>query len=295
MQTQCPHCDTKFRVTQLQVEAADGYLRCGICKEVFNATEVVSQHEHQQPLLDETEADIQAEIQPIPLPEENESANTFELPDELTSDSTQRGKKGSDSNGNPDDTQDDDAFDLFDEDNNESLQHVVPENFRNSHSVKTSSSISTALWSLGSLLLTATLIVEYIWFNRDQFSHIPELQSTLNQLCQQIECKNVSLRDPKQIELITRNVYSHPNKKGALMINVTMKNNAKFAQPYPVMQVDFSDVRSGIVAARRFFPAEYLDSSSRKLPLIPPNTHADITLEIIDPGSQALTYEFNFL
>lgn len=307
MQTQCPHCDTKFRVTQIQVEAADGYLRCGICKEVFNAIEVVNQHEHQQPLLDEAARDTQTgnqeEIQPTSLSEENEDSNTFEFSDELTPDATQRGKTHSSSNDayddvsndNPDDTADADTLDLFDEDSNESLQHVVPEKFRDGHSVKSSSGSSTALWILGSLFLTATLIVEYVWFNRNQFNHIPELQAALNQLCQQIECKSIGLRDPKRIELISRNVYSHPNEKGALMINVTMKNNAKFAQPYPVMQVDFSDVRGGIVAARRFLPAEYVKSPSQKLPLIAPNTNASITLEIIDPGSQALTYEFNFL
>ncbi|MDT3719234.1 DUF3426 domain-containing protein [Pseudomonas oryzihabitans] len=35
---QCPHCHTRFRVTQEHLAAADGDVRCGVCLEVFNAT-----------------------------------------------------------------------------------------------------------------------------------------------------------------------------------------------------------------------------------------------------------------
>ena len=39
MQTICPHCQTVFKIADEQLKAADGYVRCGICKEVFNALE----------------------------------------------------------------------------------------------------------------------------------------------------------------------------------------------------------------------------------------------------------------
>ena len=142
--------------------------------------------------------------------------------------------------------------------------------------------------------------MEYAWFNREQLNKIPELQTAISALCQQIKCKDFSIRDPANIELITRNVYSHPNEKDALMVNITMKNNAAFAQPYPVMQIDFSDIRGNTVAARRFWPKEYLASENQQANteqpnLLPANTRASITLEIQDPGKQAMTYEFNFL
>ncbi|MCD4866221.1 DUF3426 domain-containing protein [Pseudomonas sp. PLB05] len=35
---QCPHCHTRFRVTQEHLAAADGDVRCGVCLEVFNAS-----------------------------------------------------------------------------------------------------------------------------------------------------------------------------------------------------------------------------------------------------------------
>ncbi|WP_207062510.1 DUF3426 domain-containing protein [Motiliproteus sp. SC1-56] len=35
--TQCPGCETRFQITTEQLQAADGLVRCGQCKEVFDA------------------------------------------------------------------------------------------------------------------------------------------------------------------------------------------------------------------------------------------------------------------
>ena len=39
LQTQCPKCDTRFRVTDAQLSVAKGKVRCGNCMSVFNAVE----------------------------------------------------------------------------------------------------------------------------------------------------------------------------------------------------------------------------------------------------------------
>jgi len=267
MQTQCPHCDTKFRVTDHQIQAADGFVRCGICSEVFNTTETVA-------------TPIQTTFSADEAPPGNE---IFDADDTAI-----------DENQSPE--IDKEVFDLFDEEHNESLQHIVPEKYRDTYSPQPHSLLSTVLWSLGILILTATLALEYIWFNRDQFMSVPELQASFEQICKRVGCGSFSMRAPEKIELITRNVYSHPKEKGALLVDVTMKNNASFAQAYPVMQIEFSNIRGATVAARRFFPEEYsplpLDAKKK---LLEPDINTSVTLEIQDPGKQAMTYEFNFL
>ena len=42
--TQCPHCDTQFRVTLAQLELRDGRVRCGSCREVFNGIDTVFEY-----------------------------------------------------------------------------------------------------------------------------------------------------------------------------------------------------------------------------------------------------------
>jgi len=38
MYTQCPHCQTCFRIAEAHLKAAKGQVRCGSCKEIFDAT-----------------------------------------------------------------------------------------------------------------------------------------------------------------------------------------------------------------------------------------------------------------
>lgn len=334
MQTQCPHCETRFRVTESQVTAADGFVRCSVCEEVFNAFEVAEQDEHQPSLLrpaqpQEEQAqtpdnehpaeqanddaissnelelsepeDYQAEhIEPDDSNLEKNEALNNQPPASETIEEAEKTKTGEVNKTAASNDSRKDTFDFFDEDDDESLSHVVPEQFKHAYNSDLNSFLSTFFWGIGSLLLIGTLALEYAWFNRDQLNQIPQLQAWTKELCQRFECKDISIRDPKKIELISRNVYSHPNEKNALMVNITMKNQADFAQPYPVMQIRFSDVRGGDVAARRFLPDEYLPAeilqqATPQAKLFEAGTNMTFTMEIQDPGKQAMTYEFDFL
>ncbi|PTT71040.1 DUF3426 domain-containing protein, partial [Pseudomonas sp. HMWF007] len=43
--TQCPHCQTSFRVSHAQLSVARGVVRCGSCLQVFNAAkQLLEQH-----------------------------------------------------------------------------------------------------------------------------------------------------------------------------------------------------------------------------------------------------------
>ena len=301
MQTQCPHCATRFRVTESQVNTADGYVRCSVCKQVFNAIEVAEADDQQPSLLrQEHSTDANDTGNNVSVADlERSCDDTGESIENDTSSNTETENIDFSKTSATDELRKD-AFDFFDEKSNESLPHVVPEKFKETYDSDSSVLGSSLLWGVGTLMLTATLLIEYAWFNRDQLNQVPQLRAWSEKICQQIECKDISMRDPAKIELISRNVYSHPNEKGALMVNVTMKNHAEFAQPFPVMQIYFSDVRGGSVAARRFLPDEYLpkellsDNSDSPL-LLEPDTHMTFTMEIQDPGKQAMTYEFDFL
>ena len=45
--TQCPHCQTRFRVSHAQLSVARGVVRCGSCLQVFNAArQLLEQRTH---------------------------------------------------------------------------------------------------------------------------------------------------------------------------------------------------------------------------------------------------------
>ncbi len=62
MKTCCPQCETVLTLNQQQVEQRNGMVRCGVCRQVFNALEHLYQEEDDYPVLNEdSEPAIQLE------------------------------------------------------------------------------------------------------------------------------------------------------------------------------------------------------------------------------------------
>ena len=177
----------------------------------------------------------------------------------------------------------------------EEQSKLIPDNFRIPDVYQTSSRLTNIAWALAIMLASASLVLEYMWFNRNQLLSDQALKPWVMKMCDFADCELMAVRDVEQIEMLTRNIYSHPNIKDALMVSITMINHATFAQPNPVVQIDFSDVRGNVVAARRFSPDEYFQIDKDNLRLLEPNKPVSFGLEIQDPGGQAMTYEFTFL
>ena len=156
------------------------------------------------------------------------------------------------------------------------------------------STAATTAWSLAILLLIAALAVEYIWFNQVELLQHPRWEPLTSRLCQLTDCERLQRRDASLVEMVSRNVYTHPNEKNALMISTTLVNQADFAQPHPDVQVDFSNVRGKLVASRRFTPEEYMPAVAAQPGLMAAGDTVNFGLEIRDPGKEAITYEFSF-
>ena len=169
MQTQCPHCATRFRVTESQVNTADGYVRCSVCKQVFNAIEVAEADERQPSLLsqahstDGIDTSNNVTLDDLELSSDDPVDRIVDEPPGDTEIESIDFNETSATDGLRKD-----AFDFFDEKSNESLSHVVPEKFKDTYNSGSSVLVSSLLWGVGTLLLTATLLIEYAWFNRDR-------------------------------------------------------------------------------------------------------------------------------
>lgn len=272
MQTKCPNCETIFRLTDEQLSAANGKVRCGLCLHIFNASSVdeeptsnLDDSIHDEPYLeesiyDETYADDDYYV--------SEIAN---LSDEVDADESQEV--------------------LFEDTDS----HVIPDEYRIHGEQEAHTPVSTGLWSLGIVFLLMTLVSEYAWFNRNQLVKNTKVEPWISQFCEMTGCTIDPIHKPELIEMVNRNVYTHPNIKKALMISATMVNTASHAQAYPDVEITFSNVRGNIVTRRVFTPEEYMKMDEEHLRLLKPDTPISFGLEIKDPGKQAMTYEFNFL
>lgn len=145
------------------------------------------------------------------------------------------------------------------------------------------------------VLLLGVLLVQIAMFrSNDLVGRVPALQPLVERICAKLPCRYTGPRDVSQVKLVTREIRVHPNAKNALLINATFINRAAFKQPYPDLQVTLSDLSGAVVAQRNFTPAEYLGELNSPYLLMPSEQPVRIALEVIDPGKDAVNYEFVF-
>lgn len=268
MQIECPHCHSVFRVQPTVLEQADGQVRCGHCLAVFDA------HNPLHRIQAETTSDIQLEFDtddnvPFSAAWLNDDKEIIDEPIAADQENSQQ----------------------------HSVADVIPPELRAETRQKKNSYgfLRGLLFSIGILLCIAAGVLQYTYYNRAELVKITELRPWLEKACRLAKCTLPQPRDTRLFLLSSKNIFTHPNEKDALMISATIINQAQFSQAYPVIELRFADVRGQTIAVRRFSPNEYLGIPSEQITTITPGTPVSFNLEIKDPGDEMVSYEFEFL
>lgn len=123
----------------------------------------------------------------------------------------------------------------------------------------------------------------------------PALRPFLEKFCETVACHYSGPQDIDQVQLLSRDVRRHPKEKKALLISAAMINNANFAQPYPDIHIRLSDISGNVVAERIFNAKTYMGKISNPFLLMKSKTPVHINFEVVDPGTDAINFEFSFL
>ncbi|HLD65379.1 MAG TPA: DUF3426 domain-containing protein [Pseudomonas sp.] len=149
-------------------------------------------------------------------------------------------------------------------------------------------------WGLLNLLGVAALSFQYVHHHFDELARQDQYRPWFEQLCPSLGC---SLPSKVEISLIKSSnlvVRSHPEFTGALVVDAILYNRAPFAQPFPLLEMRFADLNGQLLASRRFKPSEYLAGELAGQAEMPPQTPIHISLDILDPGTQAVNYSLSF-
>ena len=154
-------------------------------------------------------------------------------------------------------------------------------------------SLGPLSWFIGILLLATIGLAQAIYYQRYQLIEDPRFQQQILQLCQFLPCADSAFSSTEQLRLIERNVFTHPVASDALMVTGAFVNQAPFPQRMPDLLISLFDVQGRLIANRLFKPAEYL-LEDRNRNVVEPARPVQFRIEIVDPGTEALTYEFEF-
>ncbi len=153
----------------------------------------------------------------------------------------------------------------------------------------------SAWWFKGSMFLLLLAILGGLYFVRaqDVLLQNTAIRSAMIKACTYLPCSVDPLVDISAITALKQNVSSHPNVPNALKVIIKFRNDAEFAQAYPVIVMRLFNNLGSVVAKRDFLPDEYKSDWQPGLS-IDPQEIIVVTLDINDPGSNAGSFDFKF-
>ena len=370
--TRCPNCATQFRVTEIQLAAAGGRVRCGACLTVFEGTEYLILDEESSfsdgaeadaaldALLDELGTDDRALVaepepaeetwsltQDVPViyggfeddqpSEDAESAEAESLEDD---EAMEAASAGVESIAEIEPVHDASKDEGLDADYKAWIRPGTPDIDQMVEEVVTAGVAEAALdeapvaekaastaddgfhlsavekaleaegvgtspisfapeprrwWLIGvAALLALTLAAQVFYLQMPEWSRDPGVRGAYEAVCGLIGCELPEIRAVDAFRTRNLMVRSHPDFEEALVIDAVIVNQAGFEQRFPGLELRFTSVGGLLVAGRTFQPEEYLAGEVGADDLMPINTPVQVSLEISDPGPEAVNYTLSF-
>lgn len=298
--TRCPHCHTQFRVTPQQLALREGVVRCGACREVFNGTGHLSEHESafhpahgsapdttsHDNLSSSNDDDAAGRMTLFDSGTQNGSAllNDSSMQEELDALSKAiaelQNKPWSEStSGNlspPDDDERDDTEPGFVQEGRQRQRMGY-------------------LWRwlliLGMPLLLLGLTAQLSYFFRNEIAaRSPEAAHYLRAACRRIGC---TMTLPAQIEALSiesRQLQALPDHANHFELVVLLRNVSDTSQTWPALDLQLNDAAGQAEIRKIFRPADFLKASEIRTG-IPAASEREIRLRFELSGDPA--YGFN--
>lgn len=146
------------------------------------------------------------------------------------------------------------------------------------------------LWSSLALVALVALLLQIAWLQFHRLNRIEPYRSLYAVACEMVGCQLPELIDRSRISTSNLLVRTHPDAPEALLVDVILQNDATFEQPFPSLLLRFSDLQNRPVASRKLLPGEYLGGELGGHDLMPVKQPIHITVEIVDPGKDAVSY-----
>ncbi|MBV1914101.1 MAG: DUF3426 domain-containing protein [Pseudomonadales bacterium] len=374
--TQCPRCTTTFRVTDEQIRAALGTVKCGPCSHIFSATEhqtseqkadqsKTSKDSVENPAPNENAVATENEESPQPVQEETgdkpqpsdllrihaAEISDVELSDDAELSETFKSLSISQATAleHTNDLSDDDFLSSTDDDDEsdeawaKSLLMAHPETTisseKNSVAKPEEANVTEAdvteaeedidlpgdeigdipginiqmtetefsladfdieptakvkknglLWATLALVALVSLTGQLGFFYFEKLAIHERLRPAYQLLCDTFDCELPIQQDISSIAASGLSIRPHQTIPAALTVELILTNNALFPQPFPEIELEFSDLDQRLVANRVFNPDEYLSGEVTGLAKMPMATPIHLSFEIKHPGEQAANF-----
>ena len=276
--TSCPQCDTQFLLNNELIAAYEGKVQCGSCKHVFNASDRLTEVDHDTSSADEYQAAIEttpAENTPPVNPLPPVETAPFDTDPDLTASKETLidyiiGQPAATVNPTAE-------------------KEAAPEAVLNLDGVNKKPRQHSFLSILISLLLLLVFIGLSVYFLRGKIaSEYPQLKPALERVCKKLNC---TIDLPKNLGLISignSDMQEDDDYQAVINLSSSLQNNATYSQAYPNIELTLTDSDDTPVIKKLIKPKDYLVSKKKLAQGLAPHEIANIKIALrVDEASVA--------
>ncbi len=240
--TKCPKCNARFKVTEAQLNAHEGLVRCGRCHHIFDANKYLHDYEPSRQLSLPIEDDFQTD-----KPEPAYKPNIPKLETERTTLAQQ--------------------VQFVEELTDEVLER--PADQINGYSI------------MFPVFLLLVLLAQFSFYFRVELgAHLPGLKPLLSKYCSILHCTVALPQEVDLIAIDSSELESDPDQSNLVTLHVLVHNRAPFAQAHPSLELTLTNLRDQVIARRVFHPSDYLNKGDDGKLGVPAHRDLDIRLRM---------------
>ena len=293
--TRCPACGTMFNVVTDQLKVSQGWVRCGQCADLFDAT----LHLQNESASSEPQASPAVEFQPLPPPVASFVAETgyVSYAEEVSAALTTPDEKSvaaADDAPSPLSAYAFEAKEPEFVDARDDISSEVPDDAPNDAASDVSfvrDARRQAFWrkplilvvlGLLALLLLSLLALQAAVMQRDSLAAFePRLKPALQMLCERLACQVGPVRQIEAI-VIDSSSFNKINDAGTYRLSFTLKNTGSTAVAMPSLEVTLTDTQDQPVLRRVLSPAQF--SSTTSMLAAGADFSAALSLQVTNPS-----------
>lgn len=247
--TQCPQCRTHFKITDDQRNSHQGMVRCGHCKNVFNAVDNLYSAPEQLDL-------------PLVLDDIADATDSHPGYDPyITIDSSVAISPEA-------------AARLSNDFSHLADVYITPASkpLPPGHALR---------WAAASFLLSLVILFQITYLFRVEIAaRLPGIKPAMQGICEQLKC---TLPLPQKIDLLSiesSELEADPTQASIITLHALLRSRAPYALAYPYIELTLTDTQDNALARHSFSPADYLPPAYEEKLGFPANRETSIKLHL---------------
>ncbi|MGD3142552.1 DUF3426 domain-containing protein [Xanthomonas oryzae pv. oryzicola] len=148
-------------------------------------------------------------------------------------------------------------------------------------------------WALVAALV-GLLGLQIVIADRAHLATNPRWRPLVSAACSLARCTLPAWREPQALTLLNRDVRPIPGVAGGLQIQASFRNDARWAQAWPWLQLSLSDADGRVIGTRVLSPQEYLGQSPAAHDTLAPGQAVQVAFRVREPAASTAAFSFEF-